>query len=57
MKTQVIQVRHPINPCAFDEPGSALREGQGHFDRNGLWTWRSRSLPEAVLLIFRWKEG
>ncbi|NMA17742.1 MAG: threonylcarbamoyl-AMP synthase [Clostridiaceae bacterium] len=57
MKTQVIQVRHPINPCAFDEPGSALREGQVvAFPTETVYgLGASALLPEAVLSIFRLK--
>ncbi|NMA00347.1 MAG: threonylcarbamoyl-AMP synthase [Clostridiaceae bacterium] len=57
MKTQVIQVYHPIDPCAFNEPGRALREGQiVAFPTETVYgLGASALLPEAVLTIFRLK--
>lgn len=57
MKTQVIQVHHPIDPCAFKEPGYALREGQVvAFPTETVYgLGASALLPEAVLSIFRLK--
>lgn len=57
MKTQVIHVRHPIGPCAFKEPGRAIREGEVvAFPTETVYgLGASALLPEAVLSIFRLK--